>query len=183
MQPSKSAIPVICVVGRSGVGKTTLLEKLIPELKRRGYRVATIKHHAHPGIEMDQPGKDSWRHAQAGSDHVVIASRDKIASIRRLEQELGLDEIAADINAVDIILAEGYKRSAKPKIEVVRAALSLEPICAPEELLAVVSDVALPLDVPCFNLDDVLSLADFIETRFLRQARTQPGQAIGGKRH
>ena len=80
-------IPILSIVGKSGSGKTTLLEKLIAELKRRGYRVATIKHHAHPGFEIDQPGKDTWRHAQAGSDHVVIAAPDKIASIRRLERD------------------------------------------------------------------------------------------------
>lgn len=72
-------IPIICVVGRSKSGKTTLLEKLIPELKRRGYRVATIKHHSHPGFEIDVPGKDTWRHAQAGSDHVIISAPDKVA--------------------------------------------------------------------------------------------------------
>ena len=64
-------IPIVSVVGRSGAGRTTLLEKLIPELKQRGYRVATIKHHAHPGFEIDQPGKDTWRHANAGSEQVV----------------------------------------------------------------------------------------------------------------
>jgi len=162
------AIPIISVVGRSDVGKTTLLEKLIPELKRRGYRVATVKHHAHPGFEIDRPGKDSWRHAQAGSDHVVIAAPDKVASIRRVDREPTLDEIAATITDVDIILTEGYKRTDKPKIEVIRAARSPEPICVPDELVAVVSDVDPPFDVPRFDLDDVSGLADLIEERFLR---------------
>ena len=84
MKGQAAAIPVVCLVGRSGVGKTTLLEKLIPELKRRGYRVATVKHHSRPGFEIDRPGKDTWRHAQAGSDHVIIAAPDRVASIRRL---------------------------------------------------------------------------------------------------
>ena len=161
-------IPIICVVGRSDVGKTTLLEKLIPELKRRGYRVGTIKHHAHPGFEIDHPGKDTWRHAQAGSDHVVIAAADKVSSVRLVDRELMLDEIAATISDVDLILAEGYKRTGELKIEVVRAARSTEPICTPEELLAVVSDVAVPFDGPRFELDDVIGLADLIEARFLR---------------
>ncbi len=164
----REAIPVLSIVGRSDVGKTTLLEKLIPELKRRGYRVATVKHHAHPGFEIDRPGKDTWRHARAGSDHVVIAAPDKVASIRRVDREPTLDEIIAEINDVDIILTEGYKRSNKPKIEVVRAARSREPICTPDELLAIVSDVAVPFDVPQFELDDVEGLADLIEARFLR---------------
>jgi molybdopterin-guanine dinucleotide biosynthesis protein B len=170
-------IPIICVVGRSGSGKTTLLEKLIPELKRRGFRVATIKHHGHPpgswpqgqpGLEIDQPGKDSWRHAQAGSDHVVLVGPDKVASIRRVDREPTLDEIAAAIRDVDIILAEGYKWAEKPKVEVVRAARGTGPVCPPEELLAVVSDAAAPVrGVPRFDLDDVSGLADLIENRFL----------------
>jgi molybdopterin-guanine dinucleotide biosynthesis protein B len=163
-----STTPILCIVGRSGSGKTTLLEKLIPELKRRGYRVATVKHHVHPGFEIDQPGKDSWRHAQAGSDHVVLAARDKVASIRLLDRELTLDEIAATIPGVDIILAEGYKWEAKPKIEVLRAARSSELVSRPEDLLAVVSDLASPVgDVSRFELDDVPGLADLIEIHFL----------------
>jgi molybdopterin-guanine dinucleotide biosynthesis protein B len=163
-----STIPILCIVGRSGSGKTTLLEKLIPELKRRGYRVATVKHHVHPGFEIDQPGKDSWRHAQAGSDHVILAAADKIASIRRLDRELTLDEIASTIHGVDIILAEGYKWAAVPKIEVLRAARSSELVSAPEDLLAIVSDLASAADdLPRFELDDVPGLADLIESRFL----------------
>ena len=81
------SIPLVCVVGRSKSGKTTLLEKLIRELKNRGYRIGTIKHHSHPGIEMDKPGKDTWRHARAGRDHVVIAAPDQVASIRRVERD------------------------------------------------------------------------------------------------
>jgi molybdopterin-guanine dinucleotide biosynthesis protein MobB len=162
------SIPVLCIVGRSGSGKTTMLEKLIPELKRRGYRVATIKHHFQPGFEIDQPGKDSWRHAQAGSDHVILVAPDKVASIRRVDQEPTLDEIAATIQGVDIILAEGYKWAAKPKIEVVRAARSTEIVSPPEDLLAIVSDLALPVgDVPRFDLEDGPGLADLIESHFL----------------
>jgi len=89
--------PIISIVGKSKSGKTTLLEKIIPELKKRNYRVATIKHHAHRGLEIDQPGKDTWRHAQAGSDHIVIVAPDKVASIRKVESAPTLDEIAAGI--------------------------------------------------------------------------------------
>jgi len=159
--------PIVSVVGRSKTGKTTLLEKLIPELKRRGYRVATIKHHSHPGFEIDRPGKDTWRHAQAGSDHVVIAAPDKVASIRRVARELTLDEVVATVRGVDIVLTEGYKRAGKPQVEVVRAARSRTPICEPEGLVAVVSDVGLSLGVPLFGLEDVAGLADLLEGRFL----------------
>jgi molybdopterin-guanine dinucleotide biosynthesis protein B len=159
----KRHIPIVGVVGRSGSGKTTLLEKLIPELKRRGYRVGTIKHHAHPGFEIDQPGKDTWRHAQAGSDHVVIAAPDKIASIRKLTHDLSFEEIAATITDVDLILTEGYRRARIPKIEVVRAVHSRELLCAVDELLAVATDLDLALPVPCYGLDDVSGLVDVIE--------------------
>jgi len=93
-------IPVVSIVGKSDAGKTTLIEKLIPELKRRGYRVATIKHDAHH-FEIDQPGKDSYRPFHAGSDWTVIGSPGQLASIRRLERELTLDEIAATISEAD----------------------------------------------------------------------------------
>ena len=167
MQAKHKPIPIVCIVGRSGAGRTTLLEKLISELKRRGYRVATVKHHAHPGFEIDKPGKDTWRHAQAGSDHVVIAAPDKVAAIRRVARAQTLDEIAVTIHDVDIILTEGYSRADKPKIEVLRAALSTKPICDPQELLALASDTALPLDIPHFDLDDTAGLVNLIQARFL----------------
>lgn len=159
--------PVVCVVGRSKTGKTTLLEKLIPELKSRGYKVATIKRHSHPGLDFDVPGKDSWRHAQAGSDLAVVAGPDKMASVRSLEHELTLDEVAAMITGVDIILAEGYKQANKPKVEVVRAERSGEPLCTADELMAVVTDVDLDLAVPHIGLNDAQALADLIEARCL----------------
>ncbi len=161
---SMSTIPVICVVGRAKSGRTTLLEKLIRELKARGHRVGTIKHHSHPGFDVDRPGKDTWRHAQAGSDHVVIAAPDKIASIRRVDREPGLYEIVAMMTDVDVVLTEGYLRTGQHRIEVVRAARSSEPICQPEELLALATDVNLSgYDLPQFDLEDAAGLADLIE--------------------
>jgi molybdopterin-guanine dinucleotide biosynthesis protein B len=157
------AAPIVSIVGRSKSGRTTLIEKLVKELKGRGYRVGTIKHHAHPGFEVDRPGKDTWRHAQAGSDHVVIAAPDKVASIRRVEREPGLEELAAAMTDVDVILTEGYLRSGRHRIEVVRAERSVEPICRPEELLAIASDVEVPYGVPRLGLDDAAGLVDLIE--------------------
>lgn len=161
-------IPLITVIGKSGSGKTTLLEKLVLEFKRRGYRLATVKHHSHRGFEIDKPGKDSWRFAQAGSDQVIIASPDKIASYRTLQQEISLDEIAAGISGVDLILVEGYKQVGKPALDVARSAISRELIADREQRFAVACDFPLDLGVPRFDLDDVTGIADLIEQRFLK---------------
>lgn len=154
--------PVVSVVGRGNVGKTTFLEKLIHELKRRGYRVAAIKHYEHD-FDIDQPGKDSWRLAQAGSDVTVIAAPQKIALVRRLQAELLLDEVVATLPAVDIVLTEGYKQASKPKIEVLRQAVTRELLFAPPELIAVITDVPLATSAPQFGLDDAAGVADLLE--------------------
>jgi molybdopterin-guanine dinucleotide biosynthesis protein B len=163
-------IPLVTVIGKSGCGKTTLLEKLVAELKRRGYRLATVKHHSHRGFDIDKPGKDSWRFAQAGSDQVIIASPDKVASYRKIEHQISLDEIAASITDVDLILVEGYKQAEKPALEVLRAANSREFIGSREYRFAVAADFPLDLGVPQFGLDDVQGIADLIEQRFLKQS-------------
>jgi molybdopterin-guanine dinucleotide biosynthesis protein B len=163
-------IPVVSIVGKSNSGKTTLLEKLIPELKRRGYRVATVKHDTH-GFEVDRPGKDTWRLAQAGADAVVISSSDKLALIKRVAREQSLAEIAALVGEADIVLTEGYKRGPAPKIEVSRRAISTELLCTADELVAIASDQRFPLPVPQFALDDAAGLADVLEERFLKAAR------------
>lgn len=164
-------VPILSVIGKSKSGKTTLLEKLIAGLKNRGYRVATVKHHSHPGFEIDVPGKDTWRHAQAGSDHVVIAASDRIASIRKLERELTLDEIAAEIPHIDIILTEGFKRAGKPAIEVVRAVRGTDLVSDRDQLVALATDTRLDIDLPQFDINDPERIIDFIEGRFL--AKTQ----------
>lgn len=167
----KNPVPVVSIVGRSGTGRTTLLERLIAEFKRRGYRVATVKHHAHPGFEVDRPGKDTWRHAQAGADQVVIAAPDRVAAIRYVDHGLTLNEIAATIiHDVDLILTEGYSKEGKPKIEVIREARGTALICDPAELLAIASDVVLAVEVPHFHLEDSSGLADLIEARYLTTA-------------
>jgi len=161
-------IPIVSIVGKSNSGKTTLLEGMIRELKQRGYRVGTIKHDAH-SFEIDHPGKDTWRHAQAGSDHVVISSCQRVASIRRIDREQSLEELAIQMTDLDIILTEGYKHGNTPKIEVSRQARSQTLICQPNELLAVATDqhFDFEIDVPQYNLDDVLGLTDFVEVHFL----------------
>jgi len=161
-------IPVISLVGKSGCGKTTYLEKLISEMKRRGFKVATIKHDVH-GFDIDKPGKDTWRHAQAGSDIVCISSPQKMAMIKKVEQELLLDEVIGYIDGVDIIFTEGYKRESKRKIEVFRQAASETPLCSKEELLAMATDVKVYEDVPNFSLEDASDMAEFLAANVINQ--------------
>jgi len=159
--------PIICIVGKYKAGKTTLVEQLVPELKRRGYRVATIKHNVH-GFDLDQPGKDSWRYAQAGSDAVVPSSPQKLALIRKVERDPTLEEITRLLKEdYDLVLAEGFKQSKAPKIEVHRGEDEAELICSPRELLAVVADKPRDISVPQYPLDDIAGLVDLIEERFL----------------
>jgi molybdopterin-guanine dinucleotide biosynthesis protein MobB len=104
-------IPIVSIVGYSGSGKTTLVEKMIPELKRRGWRVATIKHNRH-GFEIDHEGKDSWRHRRAGADMTVLASPGKVAVMADTEGDLSLEELGDRfIRGVDVILTEGFKKN------------------------------------------------------------------------
>lgn len=174
-------IPIVSVVGKSGVGKTTFLEKLVRELKSKGCRVAVIKHDTH-GFEIDHPGKDSWRMAQAGSDVVVISSADKMAMVKRTSQELSLDQLEAQImGGVDIILTEGYKRADKPKIEISRAEVSDELLCTEHELLALVTDQRFDLDVPHFALDDARGVAGFLMENLLeRERETEVSLSVNG---
>lgn len=163
-------IPVVCLVGRSGVGKTMVVEKLVGELKRLGYRVATIKHDVH-GFEIDQPGKDSWRHAQAGADCVVISSPEKLALIKKVDHDPTLGELALTIGPdYDIVVVEGFKQSQGLKIEVHRKGMG-KLLCSPQELLAVVTDEALDVDVPQYSLDDGVGLAELLKEKLLDRDR------------
>jgi molybdopterin-guanine dinucleotide biosynthesis protein B len=160
--------PIVSIVGKSDAGKTTLLEKLVPELKSRGYRVGTIKHNVH-GFDIDYKGKDSWRHKQAGACTVVISSPRKLALVKDAESEETLDSLVSKyFQDVDLILTEGYKKEKKPKIEIFRSQVHETPLCRGDgNLVALVSDMSLDLDVPCFEPDDIKGLADFVERRFL----------------
>jgi molybdopterin-guanine dinucleotide biosynthesis protein MobB len=162
------SIPVVTLIGKSGSGKTTLMEGLIPELIRRGYRIATIKHHSHSGFEVDQEGKDSWRHAQAGSVQVIIAAPDKIASYRTLKHEIMLPEIVMEVKEADLILVEGYKQAGYPSLEVMRSEAGKELIGTPEQRFAVASDFSIAAGVPRFDLEDFVGISDLIEKRYLK---------------
>jgi molybdopterin-guanine dinucleotide biosynthesis protein B len=164
--------PVISIISKKNSGKTTLLEKLIPELKARGYRIGTLKHDTH-GFEIDHKGKDTWRHKQAGAETVAISSPWKISVIKDVAEELDIDQIVSQyFSDVDIVITEGYKRASKPQIEVFRSAAHSSPLHTRDKkgyLTAVVSDINVDLGVPCFNINDVVSIADFIENNFIKK--------------
>ena len=162
-------IPIISIVGKSDSGKTTLIEKLVPELTRRGYRVATVKHDVH-GFEVDREGKDSWRHKQAGAHTVIISSPQKIALIRDVEKDSTLDEIRRRwVQDVDLLLSEGYKKDVQPKIEVFRKEKHKKLLCTKKDnLIAIVSNKKFNVGVPCFHLEDMKGLSNFIEKEFLK---------------
>jgi molybdopterin-guanine dinucleotide biosynthesis adapter protein len=163
-------IPIVSIVGKSDSGKTTLLEKLIPILTARGFRIAVIKHDAH-SFEIDHEGKDSWRHKQAGAAVTVISSRSKVAMVADTDHDQSLSEIRdALIRNVDLILSEGYKRETHPKIEVYRAEAHRELLCREDDNLVAIAGAPPnpPHDVPLFDLNDPRPLCDFIEERFLR---------------
>lgn len=160
-------IPVVSIVGKSKAGKTTLIEGLICELKGRGYRVATIKHNPQ-GFELDKPGKDSWRHAQAGSDTVIMSSPQKLALIRSVDHDATIKELVQLLGVdFDIALIEGFSKGAAPKIEVHRKELGEDLLLSPKELIAIVSDEPLEADVPQFSWEDIEAIASFIEDRLI----------------
>lgn len=163
--------PIVSIVSKKQSGKTTLITKLIPELKHRGYRVGTVKHDTH-GFDIDHEGKDTWRHKQSGAQTVVISSPWKISVIRDVEEEMQLQQIVEQyFTDMDIVLTEGYIRAAQPQVEVFRSAAHRSPLYDKEEecpLIALMSDVPIDLGVPRFDINDIQSLADFIEMRFLK---------------
>ena len=158
--------PVVSLVGKSGVGKTTALERIIGELKQRGYRVGTIKHDTH-GFDVDKPGKDSWRHARAGSDVVVISGPRKMVLIRQLEREMPVDEVLSLMGDLDLVITEGYKTGNKPKIEVTRMERGTELLCEASELIGLLADYEVEMPVPQFALDDAAGVVDLLEDLYL----------------
>ena len=154
--------PVVSIVGYSGSGKTTLIEKLISALKQRGLRVGTIKHDVH-GFEMDRPGKDSWRHKQAGASTTIITSPRQIGMVMDADHDHHPLELLPLMAGMDIVIVEGFKRANLPKIEVFRSENGKPPACRGDKnLIAVVSNTSLDWGVPRYADDDVEILTDFI---------------------
>lgn len=158
------APPVIAFVGHSGAGKTTLVEQLVRELTRRGLRVATIKH-AHHKVELDTPGKDSWRYSQAGAVLSMLVSGDAVQLIAtRLENREPQALAQRFMGEADVVLSEGYSQTPGPKIEVLRRACGQPPRCVVEDgLIALVTDMdEVYPQLPHFGLQDVSGIVDFI---------------------
>ena len=158
--------PIISVAGRAKIGKTTFLVKLIAALTRRGHRIGVIKHSVH-AFAFAEPGRDTWKHAQAGAKAVAFATANEVVVTRQLVRELSIDEVALMLGDVDLVLTEGYRRAHKPKIEVSRRERGTNLVCRKDEIIAVVSDHPIDLDVPRFDLDDAAGVATLLEEHFL----------------
>ena len=156
---------LVAIVGKSDSGKTTLIEKLVPELVKLGLRVGTVKHDAH-SFEIDHPGKDSWRHGQSGAQAYAIASPKRLAFITKLDGEMPLTEHARRFFAgFDLVVAEGYKRTAPHRVELFRVGAGhAEPLCGPGEAMALVTDSKLQHE-HTFKLEDAAGLARFLAVR------------------
>lgn len=160
------AVPIVSFVGRSNSGKTTLIERVIPELVRAGYKVATVKHAGH-GFDLDTEGKDSWRHKRAGASSVMVLSKGSMAMFADVSDQMTVEEVRDRFldRTYDLIIAEGWKHEGYPKIVIVREQVGEIPVSS-EGLLAVVSDRQIDLSVPLFGLDDVAGVAALIMKQF-----------------
>ena len=161
----KGAMRIIGLAGWSGSGKTTLIKKLIPRLIARGISVSTLKH-AHHGFDLDQPGKDSFFHRTAGATEVIISSAKRWAILHELREqpEWDMAALVGKMSPVDLVLVEGFKRDAFPKLEIHRIANG-KPLIHPEDphIVAVASDSALPAArVPVIDLNDIEAIADLL---------------------
>ena len=159
--------PVFIFVGHSGSGKTTFVEKLLPELVARGLNVATIKH-AHHKVELDQEGKDSWRYKNAGASMSMLVTTSALQLVADATERREPRQLADRfLGEADVVLAEGFSHAAGEKIEVLRRACGKPPRCTPEDgVIALVSDMdEVYPELPHFALDDVVGLADFLLRR------------------
>ena len=152
------------IIGYKNAGKTTLVERLVAEISGRGFSVSTVKH-AHHAFDLDQPGKDTFRHRQAGARQVMLSTGTRWVLMTELRgvEEPELADLLARMDPVDLILIEGYKRDRHPKIEVHRAVTG-HPLIAPEDetVRAVACDTATSIGVPVLDLNDTGAIADFI---------------------
>jgi len=155
---------IIGIAGYSGSGKTTLIEKLIPMFVLEGFKVSLIKH-AHHEFDVDQPGKDSWRHRHAGASEVMIGSSNRWALMHELRgaPEPSLDDLLKRLSPCDLVIVEGWKFNAIPKVEVHRK-LADKPLLFTEDrsVVAIATDEQLASELPQFGLEDAEGVAQFI---------------------
>ena len=165
------SVPILSFVGRSNSGKTTLIERVIPELVRAGYKVATVKHAGH-GFDLDTEGKDSWRHKQAGASSVVIISKSSLAMFADVSDHMNVEDVRERYldASYDLILAEGWRSEGYPKIVVVRDQIGEVPV-SQDGLLAVVSNKPVETSVPLLDPDDVAGVAALISRHFPKPPR------------
>ena len=165
------SVPILSFVGRSNSGKTTLIERVIPELVRAGYKVATVKHAGH-GFDLDTEGKDSWRHKQAGASSVVIISKSSLAMFADVSDHMNVEDVRERYldASYDLILAEGWRSEGYAKIVVVRDQIGEVPV-SQDGLLAVVSNKPVETSVPLLDPDDVAGVAALIIRHFPKSQR------------
>jgi molybdopterin-guanine dinucleotide biosynthesis protein B len=161
-------VKIVLVVGRKKRGKTTLVEKLIPEFTSRGYRVGSLKHTTSDHV-FDVPGKDSFRHAQAGAESTLILSPHKIAFFSNRGQGRSAEKLLEFLfEGCDLIIGEGFKDSPYPKIEIMDGSRDQVPVCGPEDnLRAIVCDRKVDVSVPVFSMHHIRELADHVERHLL----------------
>ena len=164
---------ILAVSGVKNSGKTTLITKLLPELKKRGLQVAVIKHDGHD-FEADVPGTDSWKYAQAGADGTCVFSAKKYMVVKYVPAP-SVEELVGVFPEADVILLEGFKYSEYPKIEVIRKGNSSESVCDPKNLLGIVTDLTKAeldvngemLDIPLLGLEETERLVDYLLSKMV----------------
>jgi len=164
--------PVLSIVGCGKCGKTTLVERLVTELTRRGYAIGTLKHDVH-GFQMDHEGKDTWRHKRAGARATLIIGPDQIGLVRSTPGEFSVQDAIELLGPVDLVITEGFKRAAFPKIEIFSSVRNEGALlCARDpQLLAVAGDLPVETHVPRFDWNDIAAIADLVEARLLAPAQ------------
>ena len=170
LNKNKKPVIISIVSTKSGTGKTTLIEGLIKAFKDKNYTIGILKHDAHK-FNIDKKGKDSYRFTEAGADNVVIASSEKLAMVQILKEEKKIEDIINLFSGLDIVLVEGFKSNDYPKIEVHRKGVDDNLLCKNPDFnidtfMAVASDEKLDVNIPILNLNDVFSIANFIESNF-----------------
>lgn len=180
-------LPIVCFVGASDCGKTTLIENIIPILNKKGFKVATVKNDIH-GFDVDREGKDTYRHKKAGAHSVIISGPDTFAMISEGNAQMNLDDYLFLISSkVDIVLTEGFKSSKKPKIELFLKGVSSEIMCSNDPHLVAVAtndpeSVKSLTERPVIDLNNYDEIAEFIQKHFILPRKRKVFLMVNGKK-